>query len=39
MTVPHSGVTCHAPVKGRPGAMWLSVTSVPDQIHPRKETP
>lgn len=22
----HSGVTCHAPIKGQPGAMWLSIT-------------
>lgn len=26
--VPHSGVTCHAPVKGKPGALWLSVEAV-----------
>ena len=24
--VVHSGVTCHPPVKGQPGAMWLSIT-------------
>ena len=23
--VPHSGVTCHPPVKGEPGAMWLTL--------------
>lgn len=24
----HSGVTCHPPIPGQPGAMWLSITSV-----------
>lgn len=24
--VPHSGVTTHPPVKGQPGAMWLTLT-------------
>jgi crossover junction endodeoxyribonuclease RusA len=24
--VPHSGVTCHPPVKGQPGALWLELT-------------
>lgn len=24
--VPHSGVTCHAPIKGKPGALWLVLT-------------
>lgn len=24
--VVHSGVTCHPPIAGQPGAMWLSVT-------------
>lgn len=24
--VPHSGVTTHAPIKGKPGALWLSLT-------------
>lgn len=23
--VPHSGVTCHPPTKGEPGAMWVSL--------------
>jgi hypothetical protein len=27
--VVHSGVTCHAPIPGRPGALHLSVTEVP----------
>lgn len=26
----HSGVTCHAPVKGQPGALWLSITDPSD---------
>ena len=26
--VRHSGITCHEPVKGKPGAMWLSVEAV-----------
>lgn len=26
--VRHSGVTCHEPVKGKPGALWLSVEAV-----------
>lgn len=25
----HSGVTCHAPIKGQPGALWLVVTPLP----------
>lgn len=28
--VVHSGVTCHAPTKGRPAVMWLSVTTPKD---------
>lgn len=28
--VPHSGVTCHPPVKGSPGLMWLTLTD-PDK--------
>lgn len=28
--VPHSGVTTHPPIKGQPGALWLSVTD-PDE--------
>jgi len=24
--VPHSGVTCHAPILGKPGAMWLTLS-------------
>lgn len=28
--VPHSGVTCHPPEPGKPGALWLTVTD-PDQ--------
>lgn len=27
----HSGVTCHAPIKGQPGAMWLSINPVPEE--------
>ena len=27
--VPHSGVTCHPPEPGLPGAMWLSIDAVP----------
>lgn len=23
--VPHSGVTCHPPIKGKPGALWLEI--------------
>lgn len=30
--VAHSGITCHAPVKGQPGAMWLTVTPVPEEL-------
>lgn len=26
--VPHSGITCHPPIKGQPGAFWLTVTPV-----------
>jgi Holliday junction resolvase RusA-like endonuclease len=28
--VPHSGITTHPPIPGRPGAMWLTVTD-PDK--------
>lgn len=28
--VPHSGVTCHPPIKGQPGSMWLTLTD-PDK--------
>lgn len=31
--VPHSGVTCHPPVKGQPGALWLEISD------PDMETP
>lgn len=27
--VPHSGITCHPPEPGLPGAMWLAVDHVP----------
>src|SRR5690606_31074087 len=27
--VPHSGVTCHPPSPGQPGAMWLAIDDVP----------
>jgi len=26
--VPHSGITCHPPTPGQPGAMWLTVEAV-----------
>lgn len=26
----HSGVTCHAPIKGKPGALWLTITDPTD---------
>lgn len=26
--VPHSGVTCHPPIPGQPGAMWLALTPI-----------
>lgn len=29
--VPHSGITTHPPVKGKTGAMWLSVSPVPGE--------
>ena len=29
--VVHSGVTCHAPIKGQPGALWLSINPVPEE--------
>lgn len=28
--VAHSGVTCHPPVPGQPGALWLTVTAIGD---------
>ena len=28
--VPHSGVTCHPPIKGQLGAMWLALTPIGD---------
>lgn len=28
--VPHSGITCHPPVKGQPGLMWLTVDPIGD---------
>jgi crossover junction endodeoxyribonuclease RusA len=28
--VPHSGITCHPPVKGQPGALWVTLTD-PDK--------
>jgi hypothetical protein len=31
--VVHSGITTHAPVPGKPGAMWLSISS-PDEEMP-----
>lgn len=29
--VPHSGVTCHPPIKGQPGALWLTIESIPEK--------
>lgn len=26
--VRHSGITCHSPIKGKPGALWLSIEAV-----------
>lgn len=31
--VPHSGITTHPPIKGKPGALWLTLSD------PDKETP